>query len=66
MFTAVFFGSVVVGAAGSLLAAVGGAVMLFWFVPLSAVPIVNAASFTTQTISIGSSGGRCSCAAACR
>ncbi len=53
MFTAVFFGAVVVGATGFGSAAVGGAIMLFWFVPLSAVPILNAASFTTQTISIG-------------
>lgn len=53
MFTAVFFGAVVVGATGFGSAAVGGAIMLFWFVPLSAVPILNAASLTTQTISIG-------------
>lgn len=53
MFTAVFFGAVVVGATGFGSAAVGGAIMLFWFVPLSAVPILNAASLTTQTISMG-------------
>jgi len=53
MFTAVFFGAVVVGASGFGSAAVGGAIMLFWFVPLSAVPILNAASLTTQTISMG-------------
>ena len=53
MFAAVFLGSVVVGATGFGSAAVGGAIMLFWFVPISAVPILNAASLTTQTISIG-------------
>jgi uncharacterized membrane protein YfcA len=53
MFTAAFFGAVVVGAAGFGSAAVGGAIMLFWFVPLSAIPILNAASLTTQTISMG-------------
>ncbi len=53
MFTAVFFGAVVVGAIGFGSAAVGGAIMLFWFVPLSAVPILNAASLSTQMISMG-------------
>ncbi len=53
VFVSVFLGSVVVGAAGFGSAAVGGAVMLFWFVPVSAVPILNAASLTTQLISLG-------------
>jgi uncharacterized protein len=53
VFISVFLGSVVVGAAGFGSAAVGGAVMLFWFVPVSAVPILNAASLTTQLISLG-------------
>jgi uncharacterized protein len=49
---AVFLGSVVVGAAGFGSAAVAGAIMLFWFIPLSAVPILNSASLTTQLISL--------------
>ncbi len=53
MFAAVFLGSVVVGATGFGSAAVGGAIMLLWFVPISAVPILNAASLTTQMISMG-------------
>lgn len=53
IFVAVFLGSVVVGAAGFGSAAVAGALMLFWFVPISVVPILNSASFTTQIISIG-------------
>ncbi len=53
IFVAVFFGSVVVGAAGFGSAAVAGAIMLFFFVPVSAVPILIAASFTTQLISLG-------------
>jgi hypothetical protein len=53
IFIAVFFGSVVVGAAGFGSAAVAGAIMLFWFIPLSAVPILNSASLTTQIISLG-------------
>jgi uncharacterized protein len=53
IFVAVFLGSVVVGAAGFGSAAVAGALMLFWLVPISAVPILNSASFTTQVISVG-------------
>jgi hypothetical protein len=53
LFVAVFLGSVVVGAAGFGSAAVAGALMLFWFVPVSAVPILNSASLTTQMISMG-------------
>lgn len=53
IFVSVFFGSVVVGAAGFGSAVVGGAIMLFWLSPISAVPVLNAASFTTQIISIG-------------
>ena len=53
IFCAVFLGSVVVGAAGFGSAAVAGALMLFWLVPISAVPILNSASFTTQVISVG-------------
>lgn len=53
IFISVFFGSVVVGAAGFGSAVVGGAIMLFWLSPISAVPVLNAASFTTQIISIG-------------
>ena len=52
IFVAVFLGSVVVGAAGFGSAAVAGALMLFWLVPISAVPILNSASFTTQIISV--------------
>ena len=52
IFFAVFLGSVVVGATGFGSAAVAGAIMLFWFVPISAVPILNAASLTTQLISM--------------
>jgi uncharacterized protein len=52
IYVAVFFGSVVVGAAGFGSAAVAGAIMLFWLVPVSAVPILNSASFTTQLISV--------------
>lgn len=50
---AVFLGSLVVGTAGFGSAAVAGAIMLFWFVPVSAVPILIAASLTTQLISLG-------------
>ena len=53
IFVAVFIGSVVVGAAGFGSAAVAGALMLFWLVPVSAVPILNSASLTTQLISMG-------------
>jgi uncharacterized protein len=53
VFIAVFFGSLVVGATGFGSAAVAGAIMLFWLVPVSAVPILIAASFTTQLISLG-------------
>ena len=53
MMVAVFFGSVVVGATGFGSAAVAGALMLFWFLPLTAVPILLAASFTTQLVSMG-------------
>jgi uncharacterized protein len=53
IFVAVFLGSVVVGAAGFGSAAVAGALMLFWLVPISAVPILNSASLTTQVISVG-------------
>jgi uncharacterized protein len=53
IFIAVFFGSVVVGAAGFGSAAVAGGIMLFWFIPISAVPILNSASLTTQFISLG-------------
>ncbi len=53
IFFTVFVGSVVVGAAGFGSAAVAGAIMLFWFVPISAVPILNSASLTTQLISMG-------------
>ena len=53
IFVAVFLGSVVVGAAGFGSAAVAGALMLFFLVPISAVPILNSASFTTQMISVG-------------
>jgi uncharacterized protein len=52
IFSAVFLGSVVVGATGFGSAAVAGAIMLFWLVPLSAVPILTAASLTTQLISM--------------
>jgi uncharacterized membrane protein YfcA len=52
IFFAVFLGSVVEGATGFGSAAVAGAIMLFWFVPISAVPILNAASLTTQLISM--------------
>jgi uncharacterized membrane protein YfcA len=48
---AVFFGSLVVGATGFGSAAVAGAIMLFWLVPVSAVPILIAASLTTQLLS---------------
>jgi uncharacterized membrane protein YfcA len=50
---AVLLGSIVVGAAGFGAAVVGGAIMLFWFVPISAVPILTSASLTTQLISLG-------------
>jgi uncharacterized membrane protein YfcA len=53
MVTAVFLGSVVVGASGFGSAAVAGALMLFWFLPVTAVPILLAASFTTQLVSTG-------------
>jgi uncharacterized membrane protein YfcA len=53
IFIVVFLGSVVVGAAGFASAAVAGALMLFWLVPMSGMPILNSASFTTQIISVG-------------
>lgn len=53
LFVAVFLGSLVVGAAGFGSAAVAGALMLFVLVPVSAVPILNSASLTTQIISVG-------------
>ncbi len=53
IFVAVFMGSFVVGAAGFGSAAVAGAIMLFWLVPISAVPILSSASLTTQMISMG-------------
>lgn len=53
MVLAVFLGSVVVGATGFGSAAVAGALMLFWLLPLTAVPILLAASLTTQLVSMG-------------
>jgi uncharacterized membrane protein YfcA len=53
IFVAVFFGAVVVGAAGFGSAVVGGAIMLLWMIPTSAVPILISASLTTQLISLG-------------